>query len=75
MQWYLFKKAHLQCSSSTTRGYRSYIGLVEPYVMREFSEQINALQKKELREIAAKIVADGKGILAADESTGKMVTG
>ncbi len=27
-------------------------------------------QKKELREIANKIVAPGKGILAADESTG-----
>lgn len=29
-------------------------------------------QKKELSDIAQKIVATGKGILAADESTGKM---
>lgn len=28
-------------------------------------------QKKELSDIAQKIVAPGKGILAADESTGK----
>ena len=28
-------------------------------------------QKKELSDIAHKIVAPGKGILAADESTGK----
>lgn len=28
-------------------------------------------QKKELSDIAQKIVATGKGILAADESTGK----
>lgn len=28
-------------------------------------------QKKELNDIALKIVAPGKGILAADESTGK----
>lgn len=28
-------------------------------------------QKKELSDIALKIVAPGKGILAADESTGK----
>jgi len=31
---------------------------------------LNAEQKKELREIAQAIVKDGKGILAADESTG-----
>lgn len=30
-------------------------------------------QKKELQEIAQKIVAPGKGILAADESTGTHV--
>lgn len=32
-------------------------------------------QKKELHEIAQKIVATGKGILAADESTGKRGAG
>ena len=31
---------------------------------------LNEAQKQELSEIAAKIVAPGKGILAADESTG-----
>lgn len=33
---------------------------------------LNEAQKQELSEIAAKIVAPGKGILAADESTGTM---
>lgn len=32
-------------------------------------------QKKELQDIAERIVAPGKGILAADESTGKCVYG
>lgn len=31
-------------------------------------------QKKELQDIAQRIVAPGKGILAADESTGKNQT-
>lgn len=31
---------------------------------------LSAAQEKELREIAQKLVAPGKGILAADESTG-----
>jgi len=35
-----------------------------------YKDSLTDAQKKELREIAAKIVADGKGILAADESTG-----
>ncbi|GMT21135.1 hypothetical protein PFISCL1PPCAC_12432, partial [Pristionchus fissidentatus] len=35
-----------------------------------YTDALTCAQKKELREIAAKIVADGKGILAADESTG-----
>lgn len=33
---------------------------------------LNEAQKQELSEIAAKIVAPGKGILAADESTGEL---
>lgn len=33
---------------------------------------LSSAQKKELAEIAAAIVAPGKGILAADESTGTM---
>ena len=34
---------------------------------------LNEAQKQELEEIAAAIVAPGKGILAADESTGKHI--
>lgn len=37
-----------------------------------FGEYLNEAQKKELREIAQAIVAPGKGILAADESTATM---
>lgn len=33
---------------------------------------LSAEQKKELREIAQAIVANGHGILAADESSGKL---
>lgn len=33
---------------------------------------LSAEQKKELSDIAQRIVAPGKGILAADESTGKL---
>lgn len=36
-----------------------------------FGEYLTEAQMKELREIAQAIVAPGKGILAADESTGK----
>ncbi|KAK6023229.1 fructose-bisphosphate aldolase class-I [Ostertagia ostertagi] len=35
-----------------------------------FKDSLTQAQKDELRSIAEKIVADGKGILAADESTG-----
>ena len=35
------------------------------------NEALNEQQKAELRQIAAKILQPGKGILAADESTGK----
>ncbi|CAD6190405.1 unnamed protein product [Caenorhabditis auriculariae] len=35
-----------------------------------YKDSLSQAQKDELREIAQKIVADGKGILAADESTG-----
>ncbi|CAI4231161.1 unnamed protein product [Auanema sp. JU1783] len=35
-----------------------------------FKDSLSQAQKDELRAIAQKIVADGKGILAADESTG-----
>merc|ERR1712126_763239 len=38
----------------------------------KMSLALSAAQKKELAEIAAAIVAPGKGILAADESTGTM---
>lgn len=34
---------------------------------------LHAEQKKELQDIAQRIVAAGKGILAADESTGTCV--
>ena len=34
-------------------------------------EALNDKQKAELQQIAAKILQPGKGILAADESTGK----
>lgn len=34
-------------------------------------EALSEEQKRELREIAAKILQPGKGILAADESTGR----
>ena len=37
----------------------------------KMSLALSAAQKKELAEIAAAIVAPGKGILAADESTGR----
>ena len=37
-----------------------------------YSTFLTPAQEKELRETALKIVADGKGILAADESTGSM---
>lgn len=37
-----------------------------------FGEYLNEAQKEELRKIANAIVAPGKGILAADESTGTM---
>jgi fructose-bisphosphate aldolase class I len=40
--------------------------------MPEFGEYLTEAQMKELREIAQAIVAPGKGILAADESTGTM---
>ena len=36
----------------------------------ENSNPLSVEQKKELRDIAQRIVADGRGILAADESTG-----
>ena len=38
-----------------------------------FGEYLNETQKKELRDIANAIVAPGKGILAADESTGRIL--
>lgn len=38
---------------------------------KRFPQYLSEEQKLELRTIANKIVAPGKGILAADESTGK----
>jgi len=40
--------------------------------MPAFAQYLSDAQKKELRDIANAIVAPGKGILAADESTGSM---
>jgi fructose-bisphosphate aldolase class I len=40
--------------------------------MASYAQYLTPEQEKELRENAKKIVADGKGILAADESTGSM---
>ena len=39
--------------------------------MPQFAEYLTVAQQDELRSIANAIVAPGKGILAADESTGK----
>ncbi|KER31649.1 hypothetical protein T265_12938, partial [Opisthorchis viverrini] len=41
-------------------------------IMTRFAEYLSESQMKELREIAQAIVAPGKGILAADESTATM---
>jgi hypothetical protein len=43
--------------------------------MPVFPQYLSAEQEEELRQIANAIVAPGKGILAADESTGKQVCG
>ena len=40
--------------------------------MSRFPQYLNKEQEDELRKIANAIVAPGKGILAADESTGKI---
>lgn len=42
--------------------------------MPAFAQYLTDQQKKELRDIANAIVAPGKGILAADESTGKFIS-
>lgn len=42
--------------------------------MPSFPQYLTAEQENELRRIANAIVAPGKGILAADESTGKCKT-
>jgi len=39
-----------------------------------FPQNLTPEQEDELRQIANQIVAPGKGILAADESTGKIKT-
>ena len=41
--------------------------------MSRFAQYLTEEQKKELKNIADAIVAPGKGILAADESTGKIL--
>ena len=38
-----------------------------------FPAYLTDAQKAELRDIANRIVAPGKGILAADESTGELI--
>lgn len=42
--------------------------------MSHQAQYLSEERQKELREIAKKIVQDGKGILAADESSGRINT-
>lgn len=70
----LQKGRHLKPVCAATRSdTKSNAGLVLSATMTHQYPALTPEQKKELQEIAQRIVAPGKGILAADESTGTFV--